>query len=76
MYKIPKKIPIVFHNLSRYDAHLFDRDLGKKFNTGNIGVITENKEKYIRFTVNVVVDPYKDELGKIMKKKIQLRFIV
>ena len=45
-YKIPHHIPIVFHNLSRYDAHLFIRELGTKFNTGKIGVITENKEKY------------------------------
>ena len=43
-YKIPKYIPIVFHNLSRYDAHLFIRELGKKFSTGKIGVIAENKE--------------------------------
>ena len=30
-YKIPNHIPIVFHNLSGYDAHLFIRELGKKF---------------------------------------------
>ena len=41
-YKIPSHIPIVFHNLSRYDAHLFIRELGKKFDKGKIGVIAEN----------------------------------
>ena len=40
-YKIPSYIPIVFHNLSGYDAHLFIRELGKTFNTGKIGVIAE-----------------------------------
>ena len=35
----------------------------------------ENKEKYINFNVDVVVDRYEDELGKIKEKKIQLRFI-
>ena len=40
-YKIPNYIPIVFHNFSRYDAHLF-RELGKKLNTGKVGVIAEN----------------------------------
>ena len=44
-------VPIVFHNLSGYDAHLFIRELGKKFDSGSISVITENKEKYISFDV-------------------------
>ena len=74
-YKIPSYIPITFHNLSRYDAHLFLKELGKKFNTGDIGVIAENKEKCISFYVNVMVDSYEDELGKIKEKIIQLRFI-
>ena len=74
-YKIPSYIPFVFHNLSGYDAHLIIRKLGKKFDTGKIGVIAENKEKYISFNIDVVVDKYVDELGKIKEKKIQLRFI-
>ena len=41
-YKIPHYISIVFHNLSGYDAHLFIREFGKKFDTGKIGVIAEN----------------------------------
>ena len=46
-FKISKYIPIVFHNLRRYDEHLFIRELGNKFDTGEIGVIAENMEKYI-----------------------------
>ena len=72
-YRIPSYIPILFHNLSRYDAHLFIRKLGKKFDKGKIGVIAENKEKYISFNVDVVVDKYLDKEGK--ERKIQLRFI-
>ena len=75
-YKIPSYIPIVFHNLSGYDAHLFIRELGKKFDTGKIGVIAENKEKYITFNVDVVVEKKKDKkTGKERERKIQLRFI-
>ena len=74
MYKIPHYVPIVFHNLSRHDAHLFIRELGKKFDTGKIGVIAENKEKYISFNVDVVVDTY-EEMGEVKEKIIQLRFI-
>ena len=68
-------IPIVFHSLSGYDSHLFIKELGKKFDKGKIGVIAENKDKYISFNVDVLVGKYVDELGKIKEKKIQLRFI-
>ena len=67
-YKIPSYVPIVFHNLSGYDAQLFIRELGKKFDKGKIGVIAENKEKYISFNVDVVVDRYEDKLGKVKEK--------
>ena len=72
-YKIPKYIPIVFHNLSGYDAHLFIRQLGEKFQTKDIGVIAENKEKYISFNVKIDVQLEMD--GKPVTKKIELRFI-
>ena len=49
--------------------------MGKKFNTGKISVITENNEKYISFNIDVVVDSYLDDSGKVKEKKIQLRFI-
>ena len=71
-YKIPSHIPVIFHNISRYDTHLFIQELGKE--TIKIGVITENKEKYISFTTNVMVDEYQDK-GKTKEKKIQLRYI-
>ena len=71
-YKIPSHIPIVLHSLSGYGAQLFIQELGKE--TNKIGVIAENKEKYISFTVDVVVEEYQDK-GKTKEKKIQLRFI-
>ena len=74
-YKIPSFILIVFHNLSGYDSHLFIRELGKKFDKGKIGVIAENKEKYISFNIDVMVDKYLNKEGKEKEKKIQLRFI-
>lgn len=55
-YKILNYIPIVFHNLSGYDAHLFIHQLGKRFNTKDIGCIAENKEKYISFNVKIKVE--------------------
>ena len=70
--KILSHIPIILQNLSGYDAHLFIQELGKK--TNKTGVITENKEKYISFTANAVVDEYQEK-GKTKEKKVQLRFI-
>ena len=74
-YKIPRYIPVVFHNLSGYDVHLFIRELGMKFDSGSIGLIAENKEKYISFNVDVIVGKYEDMWGRIKKKKIRLMFI-
>ena len=67
----------MFHNLSGYDAHLFIKKLGRKFNKDDIGVIAENKEKYISFNVkiNVKLAGVKDKDGKEVYKNIQLRFI-
>ena len=71
-YRIPSYIPVVFHNLSGYDAHLFIKELGKK--SSNIGVIAKNKEDYITFLVNVAVDRYIDKNGEKKDKFIELRF--
>ena len=76
-YRIPDFVPIAFHNLSGYDAHLFIRELGKKFNKDDIGVIAENKEKYISFNVSIPVKlaGVTDKNGKAVIKKVKLRFI-
>ena len=42
-YQIPNCIHFVFHNLSVYDAHLFIKELGRRFNKNYIGVIAEKK---------------------------------
>ena len=67
----------MFHNLSGYDAHLFIKELGRRFNKNDIGVIAENKKKYISFNVRINVKlagvKYKD--GRQVCKNIQRRFI-
>ena len=69
-YRIPSYIPIVFHNLSGYDAHPFIKKLGVK--SKDIGVIAKNKEDYITFLVNVVVNRYVDKNGDEKDKFIEL----
>ena len=43
-YKIPKEIPIVFHNGSKYDYHFIVKELVKEFD-GNFESLGENTEK-------------------------------
>ena len=71
-YRIPSYIPVVFHNLSGYDAHLFIRELGKHSDTNGI---TKNKEDYISFSIKILVDKYIDKKGEEKEKLIELRFI-
>ena len=63
--------------MSGYDAHLFIKELGRRFNKNDIGVIAENREKYISFNVKINIKlagvKYKD--GTQVHKNIQLRFI-
>ena len=72
-YKIPSYIPVVFHNLAGYDAHLFIREFAK--HTKDIGVIAKNVEDYISFSIKVEVDKYVDKNGEEKFKEIDLRFI-
>ena len=71
-YKVPSYIPVVFHNLSGYNAHMFIKELA---NCGSrMGVIAKNKEDYITFSVNVEVDKYIDKNREEKSKEIELRF--
>ena len=70
-FKIPKFFPVVFHNLSGYDSHLFV----KKLAGGNINCIPCNEEKYISFSREVIVDKFVNKEGKSVQVKRELRFI-
>ena len=73
MYKIPDYIPVVFHDLAGYDAHLFIQELAK--HTSKINVIAKNAENYISFSAKVEVDRYIDKSGNEKVKEMELRFI-
>ena len=64
-YKVPKEIPVVFHNGSTYDYHFLIKELVKEFE-GNFECLGENTEKYITFSV-----PLKK---KIENKNIELTY--
>ena len=50
-FKKPKFTPVIFYNLSGYDAHLFVKNLGKT--DGDIKCIPNNEEKYISFSKDI-----------------------
>ena len=51
-YRIPEFIPVAFHNLSGYDAHLFIKEISEQFDVNEIGCIAESREKYISITID------------------------
>ena len=71
-YKKPKFIPVIFHNLSGYDSHLFIKNLG--YTDGNIDCIPNNEEKYISFTKNTVTGSCTNKEGKTKPIKHKIRF--
>ena len=68
-FQVPKFVPVVFHNLSGYDAHLFVNNLGK------IICLPTNDEKYISFSKDIVMSTSKSKNGKTFENKLEIRFI-
>ena len=69
-YQLPKFVPVIFHNLSGYDSHLFIKQLGKT--QGNINCIPNNEEKYISFSNTIELDDDDDDKKK---NKIEICYI-
>ena len=72
-YRLPKFFPVIFHNLSGYDSHLFIKNLGKS--EGKIDCIPCNEEKYISFTKHILVDKFKNKKGEEKEVIREIRFI-
>ena len=69
-YKVPKEIPVVFHNGSTYDYHFIIKELVKEFE-GNFDCLGENTEKYITYSV-----PLKKKIeNKNLEMTYKIKFI-
>ena len=76
-YKEPSFIPVIFHNLSGYDAHLFIKQLGAVA-SGDINCIANTEEKYISFTKKILVETVVEKKkGEEQEREVYLnnRFI-
>ena len=76
-YKIPKKIPVVFHNGSTYDYRFIIKELAEEFE-GEFECLGENTEKCITFSVPIKKEiTKKDKNGndKITKISYKIKFI-
>ncbi|KAJ8909605.1 hypothetical protein NQ315_003716 [Exocentrus adspersus] len=72
-YKLPGFVPIILHNLSGYDTHLFVKELF--CSRDKVDVLAQSSEKYISFTKYLYVDDYENKDGVVKKKYLRMRFI-
>ena len=76
-YKIPKEIPVVFHNGFTYDYHFTIKKLAEEFE-GEFECLGEITEKHITFSVPIKKEiTKKDKNGneKITKNSYKIKFI-
>ena len=70
----PMILPVIFHNLQGYDAHLFIKELARL--SGDLSCIPSSEEKYILFSKKIKVDKYKSRRnGETVSLSFELRFI-
>ena len=70
----PMILPVIFHNLQGYDAHLFIKQLACL--TGELSCIPSTEEKYISFSKKIKVDEYKSRrTGETVSLYFEIRFI-
>ena len=72
--KKPMIIPVIFHNLQGYDAHLFIKELSKI--PGELNCIPSTEEKYISFSKKIKVGEYQSKkTGETVSLYFEIRFI-
>ena len=64
-YQQPKFVPVIFHNLSGYDSHLFIKPLGQS--KGSINCIPNSEKKYISFSKTILLDGVEDNYKDVLE---------
>ena len=74
MCRKPKILPVIFHNLQGYDAHLFIKQLARI--EGDLSCIPSTEEKYISFSKSIKVDEYySNKFHEMMDINFEIRFL-
>ena len=83
-FKLPKFYRVIFHNLEKYDTHLFIKELaeaqdplervGVTETNGGVGCIARTEENHVSFRKEIVVDVFFKD-GKWTEVKREIRFI-
>ena len=71
--KVPRFVPVLFHNLEGYDSHLFVKSLGLE--EGDIKCIPKTDEKYISFSKNIPMETFLSDDGKEKTICLEIRFL-
>ncbi len=71
--KVPTFVPVLFHSLEGYDAHLFVKSLGLE--EGEIRCIPKTDEKYISFSKNIPMETVVSDDGKDKTICLETRFL-
>ncbi len=71
--RVPKFVPVIFHNLEGYDSHLFVKSLGLE--EGDIKCIPKTDEKYISFSKNIPMGTFIANDGKEKTVCLEMRFL-
>ena len=74
MCRKPMVLPVIFHNLQGYDAHLFIKQLARL--EGDLNCIPSTEEKYISFSKSIKVDEYYSfKVDKMIPVNFEIRFL-
>ena len=70
-YRVPKKIPIAFHNASNYDYHVVIKELGEEFEK-QLTFLGKNTGKYIKkLQVLARIGKSEEEITKNISYRLQ-----
>ena len=70
----PMILPVIFHNLQGYDAHMFIKQLARL--SGGLSCIPSTEEKYISFSKKIKVGGYKSRCNvETVSLNFEIRFI-